>query len=80
MHLSHPTKSLVRDLQMSQRLERRKAQTDPNAAAPAGPTDGAAAAGGDLGWVPQDAGWVPPSHADDYGETEGDSWRPSKRR
>lgn len=88
MHLSHPTPALVRDLQFSQRLERRKAP-----AAPAGANGHAAPAAGpgeDLGWVPGgaaggaggggDAGWVPPRGGDEYGEQDGDSWRPNKRR
>ncbi len=81
MHLSHPSPTLVRDLQASQRLERRKAAIQPPSA---GATNGDGQ--GDLGWTPSavvggggDAGWVPPSHGgNDHGEQDGDSWRPSK--
>jgi hypothetical protein len=84
MHLSHPTPTLVRDLQASQRLERRKLAAQPSAA---GATNGDGH--GDLGWTPaaavggggDDAGWVPPSQGgEDHGEQEGDSWRPSRYR
>lgn len=90
MHLSHPSLDLVKSLEHSQRLERRKASSapapapsDPNGAAPAiqGEDNGA------LGWVPGrmatggappgDAGWVPPAAAGDEGGWEGDSWKPS---
>jgi splicing factor U2AF subunit len=58
MHLCHPNKSLVSSLQASQRLSRRKAGADADAAVQGdmGWTPSAARAGGDGpgGWVPRD--------------------------
>jgi hypothetical protein len=79
MHLSHPSLPLVKSLDHSQRVERRRQANNPN------PAGGQAqpAAGGTLGWVPPghssgaDAGgWQPPAGGDE-GVFEGDSWKPS---
>lgn len=57
MHLCHPTKQLVSDLQASQRISRRKNLANGGGEAPQSE---------ELGWVPGGAaadprGWVPPS-------------------
>jgi len=88
MHLSHPTLDLVKSLEHSQRLERRKVQANPPQDQSGGAGTNGAEAGDALGWVPGrmatgggppggDAGWVPPAAAGDEGVYEGDSWKPS---
>jgi hypothetical protein len=75
MHLCHPTPSLVKSLQASQRLSKR------NAAAEAAKEG--AGKGGDLGWTPGGAkggaaaSWQPRNGGGGGGG--GDAWEPRRR-
>lgn len=91
MHLIHPTPSLVRSLQHSQRLERRKLSIAPR---PELPSNGIPISNDAsltkpveaLGWVPPgmnvaargdtNVGWQPPPRNDRDDDYE-DSWKPS---